>query len=130
MPRKASNLGGRPVFPAAFFPAIIIEGPLLMKLWVLAIVLLTAITASAIAQDRAAEEVYRDYCSACHAPTNVMVSSPKAGVSKDWGPRLGKGLPALLKSAIEGFNAMPRKGTCEDCSAKELESAIRFMVGE
>jgi len=101
-----------------------------MKVWILAIALVPAIATSAEAQSRPAEDIYRDYCSACHAPANVMVSSPKAGISRDWSPRLKKGLPALLKSAIEGFEAMPPKGTCEDCSVEELESAIRFMAAE
>ncbi|UJW85050.1 c-type cytochrome [Devosia sp. SL43] len=100
-----------------------------MKAWILAIALLAAITGPAASQDRAGDEIYRDYCSACHAPANVMVNSPKAGVARDWNTRLARGLPALLKSAIEGFEAMPPKGLCEDCSPEELEAAIRFMTG-
>jgi hypothetical protein len=40
-----------------------------------------------------------------------------------------KGLPALTQSAVQGIEAMPPKGNCEDCIPSEIEAAIRFMAG-
>jgi cytochrome c5 len=57
-----------------------------------------------------------------------MVSSPKAGSDRDWIPRLRKDLPALTQSAVQGFEAMPPKGNCGDCTPSEIEAAIRFMA--
>ena len=89
---------------------------------------LGAATFSAGAEPRSGAQLYQDHCAACHHPSNVMVSSPKAGSDRDWAPRLQKGLPALTQSAVEGFEAMPPKGNCENCTPSEIEAAIRFMA--
>jgi cytochrome c5 len=85
-------------------------------------------TLSAGAEPRSGAQLYQDYCTACHHPSNVMVSSPKAGSDRDWAPRLQKGLPALTQSAVQGVEAMPPNGNCEDCTPSEIEAAIRFMA--
>jgi cytochrome c5 len=89
---------------------------------------LAATTLPAGAEPRSGAQLYQDHCAACHYPSNVMVSSPKAGSTRDWAPRLEKGLPALTQSAIQGVEAMPPKGNCEDCTSSEIEAAIRFMA--
>ncbi len=39
-----------------------------------------------------------------------------------------KGNATLVKHAIEGFNAMPPKGMCMDCSDDEIKAAVEYMV--
>jgi cytochrome c5 len=93
-----------------------------------ALAALAATSMPARAEPRSGGQLYQDHCAACHHPSNVMVSSPKAGSDRDWAPRLQKGLPGLTRSAVEGFEAMPPKGNCEDCTPSEIEAAIRFMT--
>lgn len=74
------------------------------------------------------KEVYETSCAACHAPSNIMVSSPKLRDRVQWERRLQAGFETVLQRAIKGFNAMPAKGACEGCSEEEIEAAIRFMA--
>ncbi|MDW3125150.1 cytochrome c5 family protein, partial [Vibrio sp. 1974] len=43
-------------------------------------------------------------------------------------PRIEQGKDVLVKHALEGFNAMPAKGTCMDCSDDEIIAAIDHMI--
>ncbi len=75
------------------------------------------------------ETTYTTYCAACHAPSNIMVSSPKAGGTAAWQKRSAErgGLAALVASALKGREAMPAKGTCGPCTAQDVEAAILLM---
>jgi cytochrome c5 len=84
-----------------------------------------ASAATAGGEARSAEQVYNQFCFACHA-TGVG-GAPKKGHPDDWAPRLAKGNDAIWKSVISGLNAMPPKGTCMNCSDDELKVAITFM---
>ncbi|OEF23440.1 c-type cytochrome [Vibrio rumoiensis] len=70
--------------------------------------------------------VYGTFCIACHG-TGVS-GAPKKDNAADWAPRVAQGEATLIKHAIEGFNAMPPKGTCMDCSDDEIKAAIEFMA--
>ncbi|WP_027696358.1 c-type cytochrome [Vibrio litoralis] len=70
--------------------------------------------------------VYGTFCVACHG-TGVS-GAPKKGDVGDWGARIAQGEDTLIKHAIEGFNAMPPKGTCMDCSDDEIKAAIEHMI--
>ena len=72
---------------------------------------------------RTGEQVYQAACFACHG--TGALGAPKS--ADDWAPRLAKGADTLLNHAINGFNAMPPKGTCMDGSDDELKAAIDFM---
>ncbi len=75
---------------------------------------------------RSGEEVYTAACSACHA---VGVSgAPKFKSATDWAPHIAKGMDTLYSNAINGFNAMPAKGLCMDCSDAEVDAAVDYMV--
>lgn len=78
---------------------------------------------------RSGETVVNTYCTACHA-TGIL-QAPKVGDTAAWQARADAkgGLDGLLASALSGFNAMPPKGTCADCSDDELMSAIKQMSG-
>ena len=96
----------------------------LAAMFLAAVFLLSGVQAFA---QSAGEATYLNYCTACHNPANVMVSSPKAGRTADWEPRLTKGIDALALSAWTGINAMPPKGNCETCTIEDLKNAIIFM---
>lgn len=74
-----------------------------------------------------AQDIYEQYCAACHAPENIMVSSPKLHNQTQWGERLKPGLDHVLDRAMTGFGAMPPMGLCDECTREEIEAVIRFM---
>jgi cytochrome c5 len=47
---------------------------------------------------------------------------------EQWQSRLDKGEETLLKHMVEGYNGMPPKGACFDCTEKELQMALEFML--
>jgi len=75
---------------------------------------------------RSGKEIYNTKCVACHG-TGVM-GAPKFGTAADWAPRIAKGEEILFGSAIKGFNAMPPKGTCSDCSDNEIKETVKYMA--
>ncbi|MCG9598979.1 cytochrome c5 family protein [Vibrio sp. Isolate25] len=70
--------------------------------------------------------VYGTFCIACHA--SGVSGAPKTGDAGDWGPRIAQGKDVLKDHAINGFNAMPAKGSCMDCSDDEIVAAIEHMI--
>ena len=80
------------------------------------------------AGQRTGEAVFNKVCIQCHAEDAVVANSPKFNHPSDWAPRIAKGMPALLHSAINGFNAMPKRGGNPDLTDDELERAIAYMA--
>ncbi len=72
------------------------------------------------------EDVYNQYCFACHAAG--VSGAPMLGNAEQWGPRVDKGMEALMQSTLNGINAMPAKGTCASCSDEELQAAVEHML--
>ena len=70
--------------------------------------------------------VYDSGCAACHA--TGAAGAPKMGDAAAWAPRIEKGMDTLVKHAYEGFNAMPAKGMCADCSEDEIAAAVEHIV--
>jgi cytochrome c5 len=70
--------------------------------------------------------VYNTYCTACHS-TGVS-GAPIKGDAAAWAPRIAQGNDVLMSHAINGFNVMPPKGTCMDCSDDEIAAAIDHMI--
>jgi cytochrome c5 len=81
---------------------------------------------AAAAGPRSGEDVYKASCFACHG-TGAM-SAPKKGDAVQWATRSEKGFDAMLANAINGFNAMPARGTCAACSDDEIKAAVEFMI--
>lgn len=81
--------------------------------------------AAAPAEPRSGVEVYKTKCSTCHA--TGAAGAPKYGAA-DWAPRIAKGVDTLYTHAINGFNGMPAKGMCFDCSDDEIKHAVDYMV--
>lgn len=68
---------------------------------------------------------YERSCMACH--TSIDAKAPLTGAATQWRPRLDKGMDLLVKHAMEGFNAMPPRGLCADCSETDMRALIVFM---
>lgn len=79
-------------------------------------------------QARSGDAVYNQFCAACH--TSGVLNAPKLNDAADWEPRLAQGMDTVLRHAIEGYNAMPAKGTCGNCSDDEIQAAIDYMIAE
>lgn len=75
---------------------------------------------------RTAANIYGTYCVACHG-TGVS-NAPIKGNAEQWAPRISQGLDVLTDHAINGFNAMPAKGACMDCSDEEIVATINHMI--
>lgn len=86
----------------------------------------TASTPSEPAGPRTADSIYNTYCMACHG--TGAAGAPIKGNSEAWKPHVAKGRATLIKHAISGFNAMPPRGTCGDCSDEELASTVDFII--
>jgi cytochrome c5 len=84
--------------------------------------------AAASAEPRGGEEVYAAACQACH--NTGAAGAPKIGVASAWEGRTDKGKDTLYNHAINGFNAMPAKGGCGNCSDEEVENAVDYMLAE
>lgn len=82
-------------------------------------------TASTAGGARSGADVYNSSCIACHG--SGVLGAPKPGDAA-WKERLAKGMDTLLEHAINGFNAMPPRGTCSSCSDDEIKAAIEHMV--
>ncbi|MDJ0778241.1 MAG: c-type cytochrome [Gammaproteobacteria bacterium] len=63
---------------------------------------------SAGSANQTPDQMYQSACLACH--TTGAAGAPKIGDAGDWTERLGKGLDALVASAINGIGAMPARG--------------------
>lgn len=72
------------------------------------------------------EEVYNQFCFACHA--TGASDAPLFADAEAWAPRIAKGMDALVSSTINGIGMMPAKGTCMNCSDEELQAAVEYIV--
>lgn len=81
----------------------------------------------AVAEKSPGEKIYEAYCAVCHRAG--VAGAPKFRVEADWQSKLDeKGLDGLTISAIKGIRAMPPKGTCTECSEKDIKQAIEYML--
>lgn len=86
----------------------------------------TPTTAAVTPPSRTGQVIYDQYCASCH--NSGLMGAPKKGNADDWATRVSQGDAILAKHAIEGFNAMPAKGTCMDCSDEEIIATINYMI--
>jgi len=76
-------------------------------------------------------QIVQHFCASCHAVQPMIeLGAPKIAQENDWEFRVKKGLNVLLTHTQEGFNAMPARGGCFECSDKQLVLAILAMVPE
>lgn len=64
-------------------------------------------------------------CAKCHR--EGLNGAPRIGDREAWIPRLKKGLPALVQSAVHGHGAMPARGGVADLGDHEIEGAVVYM---
>lgn len=87
-----------------------------------------AVVAEVAAGPRAGDVIYNASCVACHG--TGAAGAPILADAAAWAPRIKKGMDTLLKHSIEGFNAMPPKGMCMDCSDEEIKATVEYMVSK
>ena len=75
---------------------------------------------------RTGEAVYNLGCAACH--TAGLAGAPMLANQAQWEGRIEKGLETLTNNAYNGYNAMPAKGLCMDCSLEEIERSVQYML--
>lgn len=80
---------------------------------------------SAVAVD-IGQQHYEQVCHICHE--TGLAGAPKFGDKADWAPRIAEGMDTMVKRAIEGYKAMPPKGTCTSCSDEDIKKTIEYMV--
>ncbi|CAM3040120.1 c-type cytochrome [Legionella worsleiensis] len=75
------------------------------------------------------EQIYSHYCVNCHAQKPLIpLGAPRIGQEEDWKSRLKQGFDILFLHTDEGFNAMPSRGGCFECTDRQLALAIISMV--
>ena len=74
----------------------------------------------------AGQKRYESNCALCHA--GGLAGAPKFGDKAAWAPRVNKGIDNLLKSVVNGLNAMPARGGCTTCSDEELKRSIQYIL--
>ncbi len=73
--------------------------------------------------------IVEHYCAMCHAEKPlVSLGAPRIGNATDWEPRLKSGLDVLFKHLDAGYNAMPARGGCFECSDEQLMMAINALL--
>lgn len=73
------------------------------------------------------QAVYEKHCVICHR--DGIAGAPKFRDEAMWKPRLAKSnIDALVAIANKGLNAMPPKGTCQECNDSDIKAAINYMV--
>ncbi len=72
------------------------------------------------------EDVYNQFCFACHA--TGASDAPLFADVEAWAPRIAKGMDELVASTINGLGMMPPKGSCMNCSDEELQAAVDYIV--
>ncbi|WP_226643584.1 c-type cytochrome [Microbulbifer variabilis] len=75
---------------------------------------------------RSGEDIYNKTCTTCHGAG--VAGAPKFGDAAAWAPRIAQGMDTLYTHALNGFNAMPPKGLCMDCSDDEIKAAVNYMT--
>ncbi|MRX27896.1 cytochrome c5 family protein [Kangiella sp. HZ709] len=77
---------------------------------------------------RDGQAIYYQSCVSCHDRGHG--GAPVLGDDKAWSLRLSKGKAQLLENLKQGYNSMPAKGACFDCSDQELEMVLEFIILE
>jgi cytochrome c5 len=85
-----------------------------------------ALTTPVVSEADRGRKVYETACVICHA--SGAAGAPKLGDRQAWAPRVKQGMAVLLAHVNDGFNFMPPKGTCVQCSNEDLKAAIQYMI--
>lgn len=77
-------------------------------------------------EPRSGQQIYETSCFACHL-TGVS-QAPRLGNRSEWRTPLTQNISALYDHVLNGYNAMPPRGACADCSDDELRAAVDYMI--
>lgn len=73
--------------------------------------------------------IFEHFCANCHAKKPVIqLGAPRIGEYEDWQPRIKKGIDVILQHTNEGFQAMPARGGCFECTDEQLVLAVLAML--
>ena len=82
-----------------------------------------------VAAARSGQDIYNTACVACHG--SGILGAPRLNNANDWQPRIDeRGFDGVWQNAINGYNAMPPRGTCANCSDEEIRAAVKYMTKE
>lgn len=71
--------------------------------------------------------IYQRACVACHQEGEM--GSPVIGNNRTWFERVrDKGITKLYRHTIHGFNQMPVRGGCVECSDEDVVSAVDYLI--
>ena len=70
--------------------------------------------------------VYDEYCSVCHSIG--LAGAPIYGDVAAWEGRVDKGIETLTSNTYNGYNAMPARGGCMNCSEEDIQNAVQYML--
>ncbi len=86
-----------------------------------------AVASASAGEPRSGEQVYSSSCFTCHA--TGAAGAPKLGDAAAWAARIdARGVDGMYNSAINGFQAMPAKGLCMDCSEDEIKASVDHIL--
>ena len=75
------------------------------------------------------QQIVKHYCAMCHdSKPMIPLGAPSIGNPTAWDPRIKQGIDILFKHTDEGFNAMPARGGCFECTDQQLLLAINAML--
>ena len=81
--------------------------------------------AAGVAAAQTPDKLYEAACQACHL--TGAAGAPKLGDAGAWADRLGKGLDALVTSAIGGIGAMPPRGGSQ-LDDDQIRSVVEYIL--
>ena len=84
--------------------------------------------APAASSARSPEDIFNTNCTACHS--TGAAGAPRIGNAAEWAPHVETGLETLYLHSVTGFNAMPPKGMCMDCSDTELHATVDYILSK
>ncbi len=75
------------------------------------------------------EQIVQHFCANCHAEKPlIQLGAPRIGIKSDWQTREQQGTVILFEHTNEGYNSMPARGGCFECSDEQLMLAIASML--
>jgi cytochrome c5 len=86
----------------------------------------TTAQATAVATPPTDAQIYQQYCALCHV--SGVAGAPQLEDKDEWEKREKQGEEVLLQHVVNGYNAMPAKGTCMTCSEADLQATIEYML--
>jgi cytochrome c5 len=81
--------------------------------------------AEGVAAAQTPDKMYAAACQACH--TTGAAGAPKLGDAAAWSERAGKGIAALVSSAVNGIGAMPARGGSQ-LNDDQIQAVVEYIL--